>query len=102
MLQVAEYRSNKEEARKAKVAQEQAELEAMHKKEAEEEVCLLVSCCTPPYWCAVQLMSMSRYGCVWHRPQETDGFCLLTLLRGDALPSILGSRRHLRSKAFNQ
>lgn len=45
MLQVAEYRSNKEEARKARVAEEQADLDAMHRKEAEEEVCCRHSAC---------------------------------------------------------
>lgn len=45
MLQVAEYRSNKEEARQAKLAEEQADLDAMHKQEAEEEVCRLRSAC---------------------------------------------------------
>lgn len=44
VLQVAEYRSNKEEARKARVAEEQADLDAMHRQEAEEEVCCLRSC----------------------------------------------------------
>ena len=46
-LQVAEYRSNKEEARQARLAQEQADLDAMHQKEAEEEVCCLAACCVP-------------------------------------------------------
>ena len=51
VLQVAEYRSNKEEACKARVAQEQADLDAMHKKEAEEEVHYLSSCCMAPCMC---------------------------------------------------
>ena len=40
-VQVAQYRSNKQEARRAKLAQEQAELDDMYKKQAEEDVCFL-------------------------------------------------------------
>lgn len=42
-VQVAEYCSNKEEARRAKLADEQAELDDMHRKQAEEDVCHTVS-----------------------------------------------------------
>ncbi len=38
-IQVAEYRSNKAEARRARVAEEQAELDDMQRKQAEEDVC---------------------------------------------------------------
>ena len=38
MMQAADYRSEKEKACRDKLAQEQAELDEMHKKEAEEEV----------------------------------------------------------------
>ena len=40
-VQVAQYRSNKQEARRAKLAEEQAELDDMYKKQAEEDVCFL-------------------------------------------------------------
>ncbi len=40
-VQVAQYRSSKEEARRAKLAEEQAELDDMQKKQAEEDVCFL-------------------------------------------------------------
>ena len=40
-VQVAQYRSNKQEARRAKLTEEQAELDDMYKKQAEEDVCFL-------------------------------------------------------------
>jgi len=40
-VQVAQYRSNKQEARRAKLTEEQAELDDMQKKQAEEDVCFL-------------------------------------------------------------
>jgi len=52
-VQVAQYRSSKEEAMRAKLAEEQAELDDMQKKQAEEDVCFLsaLSSCFPTCVC---------------------------------------------------
>ncbi len=54
-VQVTQYRSSKEEARRAKLAEEQAELDDMQKKQAEEDVCFLsaLSSCFPNSVCLV-------------------------------------------------
>lgn len=48
VFQVAEYRSNRKEAQRAKLAEEQAELDEMYRKQAEEDVssCSSTSMCT--------------------------------------------------------
>lgn len=57
-MQAAEYRSDKEKAHRAKLAQEQAELDAIHKKEAEEEVC-----CFAPSGCCLDVCCLCWKPC---------------------------------------
>ena len=65
-VQVAQYRSTKEEARRAKLAEEQAELDDMQKKQAEEDVCFLSawSLCLQNFLCLSCLLHLSVCACV--------------------------------------